>query len=235
MTKKGLHRVTWNLRYPSARPISIKKTERPIWGSDPVGPLAMPGTYSVTMSSTVDGVTTDLGEPQEFEVVELGINTFKAEDLEAVQTFQQKAWDLERAFRGAVKWATDAESRIAHTRKALFDTPGADTAMLVESQRLQTEIDDILVQLTGDETRENRNVFTPPSISERVTRIVRSQWDTTSAPTQTKIDGYEWAADAFAKELGRLKALASDLEAFENRLEAAGAPWTPGRLPNWKK
>ncbi|MCW8984638.1 MAG: hypothetical protein OQK55_04800 [Thermoanaerobaculales bacterium] len=234
-TEKGMHRVTWNLRYPSARPVSLEAGERPIWGSDPVGPLAMPGTYTVTMSSTIDGVTTDLGEAQEFEVVDLGINTFAAEDQAEVHAFQQKVWDLERAFRGAVKWATDAESRIAHTRKALFDTPGADTAMLAESQRLQTEIDDILVELSGDETRENRNVFTPPSISERVTRIVDSQWDTTSAPTQTKIDGYEWAADAFAKELGRLKALASDLEAFESQLEAAGAPWTPGRLPTWTK
>ncbi len=234
-TKKGMHRVTWNLRYPSSRPVSLKAGERPIWGSDPVGPLAMPGTYTVTMSSVVDGVTADLGQPQEFEVVDLGINTFAADNPAEVHAFQQKVSDLDRAFRGAVKWATNAESRIAHTRKALFDTPGADTAMLAESQKLQTEIDDILVELNGDETRENRNVFTPPSISERVNRIVRSQWDTTSAPTQTKKDGYEWAADAFAKELGRLKALASDLEAFESQLEAAGAPWTPGRLPNWTK
>jgi len=234
-TKKGLHRVTWNLRYPSSRPVSLKAGERPIWGSDPVGPLAMPGTYTVTMSSVVDGTTTDLGQPQEFEVVDLGINTFAADDPAEVHAFQQKVSDLDRAFRGAVKWATDAESRIAHTRKALFDTPGADTAMLAESQKLQVEIDDILVELNGDETRENRNVFTPPSISERVNRIVRSQWDTTSAPTQTKKDGYEWAADAFSTELGRLKALASDLETFENQLEAAGAPWTPGRLPNWTK
>jgi len=233
--KKGLHRVTWNLRYPSSRPVSLKAGERPIWGSDPVGPLAMPGTYTVTMSSVVDGTTTDLGQPQVFEVVDLGINTFAADDPAEVHAFQQKVSDLDRAFRGAVKWATDAESRIAHTRKALFDTPGADTAMLAESQKLQVEIDDILVELNGDETRENRNVFTPPSISERVNRIVRSQWDTTSAPTQTKKDGYEWAADAFSTELGRLKALASDLETFENQLEAAGAPWTPGRLPNWTK
>jgi photosystem II stability/assembly factor-like uncharacterized protein len=234
-TKKGLHRVTWNLRYPSSRPVSLKPGERPIWGSDPVGPLAMPGTYTVTMASVVDGATTDLGQPQEFEVVDLGINTFAADDPAEVHAFQQKVADLDRAFRGAVKWATDAESRIAHTRKALFDTPDADTALLAESQKLQAEIDDILVELTGDETRENRNVFTPPSIAERVNRIVRSQWDTTSAPTQTKKDGYEWAADAFTKELARLKALSSELEAFENQLEAAGAPWTPGRLPNWTK
>jgi photosystem II stability/assembly factor-like uncharacterized protein len=235
-TKKGMHRATWNLRYPSARPISIKKDEdRPFWMGEPVGPLAMTGTYTVTMSSTVDGVTTDLGQPQKFQVVELGINTFKADDLAEVQAFQQKVWDLERAFRGAVKWATEADGRLAHTRKALYDTPAADTALLAESQRLQTELDDIVVELSGDKTRENRNVFTPPSIAERVDRVVQSQWDTTSAPTQTMKNGYEWAADAFAIQLGRLKAFAADLEAFEDQLESAGAPWTPGRLPNWKK
>ena len=79
------------------------------------------------------------------------------------------------------------------------------------------------------------HVNTPPSISDRVNRIVGSQWDTTSAPTQTERDAYGWAADAFSKELGRLKAFASDLETFESQLEAAGAPWTPGRLPSWKK
>ncbi len=235
-TKKGIHRVAWDLRYPSARPTSIKEAaERAPWERDPVGPLALPGAYTVTMSSTVDGVTTELAGPQEFEVVDLGLNTFAAEDPAAARAFQEKTWELERAVRGAVKWAVEAESRLAHTRKAFYDTPDADTAMLAESQRLQTELDDILVQLSGDETRENRNVFTPPSVTERVYRIVRSHWDTTSAPTQTEKDGYEWAADAFEKELARLRAFASDLEAFENQLEAAGAPWTPGRLPNWTK
>ena len=232
---KGIHRVTWDLRYPSARPTSIKKEEdRPPWARDPVGPLALPGTYTVTMSSTVDGETTDLAGPQDFQVVELGINTFAAEDLEGARAFQQRTWDLERAVRGALKWASEAEGRLAHTRKALYDTPDADTAMLAESQRLQTEVDDILFELSGDDTRGDRNVFTPPSISDRVNRIVGSQWDTTSAPTQTEKDGYEWAADAFSIELTRLKSFASDLESFENQLEAAGAPWTPGRLPDWK-
>jgi hypothetical protein len=235
-TKKGIHRVNWDLRYPSARPTSLKDDEdRPPWARDPVGPLALPGTYTVTMSSTVDGVTTDLAEPRTFEVVELGINTFAAEDLSATHIFQEKVWELERAVRSALKWAGEAESRLAHTRKAHYDTPDADTALLAESQRLQTELDDILVKLRGDETKENRNVFTPPSVYDRVTRIVGSQWDTTSAPTQTSRDAYDWAADAFAIELGRLNSLASDLEAFESRLEAAGAPWTPGRLPNWTK
>jgi hypothetical protein len=105
--------------------------------------------------------------------------------------------------------------------------------MLAESQRLQAELNDILVELRGDRTKSRRNVFTPPSISERMSRIVGSQWDTTAAPTETERQAFQFAAEAFAVQLDRLHALADDLESFESRLEAAGAPWTPGRLPEW--
>ena len=73
--EKGVHRTAWNLRYPASSPVGSSNPR------GPSGPLALPGTYTVTMSSSIDGITTDLVGPQEFEVVELGINTFKADDL----------------------------------------------------------------------------------------------------------------------------------------------------------
>ena len=48
----------------------------------------MPGTYTVTMSSTVDGVTTDLGEPQEFEVVDLGTDVSPEKFVAAIRENQ---------------------------------------------------------------------------------------------------------------------------------------------------
>ncbi len=234
-SSKGIHRATWDLRWPSARPTSLKKESRNPWDREPSGQLAVPGTYSVTLSKVVDGTTTDLAGPQTFEVVELGLNRFKAESFSETSAFQMKTADLQRAVTGALKWADEADERLTYTRKALSDAPRADTVLLAESQRLQTELDDILVELRGDATREKRNVFTPPSISDRVNRIVGGQWDTTSAPTATNLQDYEWAAEAFATELNRLKVLSTALDAFEQQLEAAGAPWTPGRLPEWSK
>lgn len=233
-SSKGLHRATWDLRWPSARPTSLNKESRNPWDREPSGQLAVPGAYTVTLSKVVDGVVTDLAGPQTFEVVELGLNRFKAESFAEASAFQQKTADLQRAVTGALKWADEADERLTYTRKALSDAPRADTVLLAESQRLQTELDDILVQLRGDTTREKRNVFTPPSISDRVNRIVGGQWDTTSAPTVTNVKDYQWAAEAFATELGRLQVLSAALDAFEAQLEAAGAPWTPGRLPEWK-
>jgi len=90
------------------------------------------------------------------------------------------------------------------------------------------------VALRGDPTKEERNVFQPPSLTDRVERIAGDQWYVSSAPTKTQRDAYRWAADGFTVELGRLEELLRGLEALEAELETAGGPWTPGRLPTWK-
>ena len=54
-------------------------------------------------------------------------------------------------------------------------------------------------------------------------------------PTQTQRDHYAAAAAEFEQVLARLRALVEgDLTRLEKSMEAAGAPWTPGRLPEWK-
>jgi exonuclease VII small subunit len=65
-----------------------------------------------------------------------------------------------------------------------------------------------------------------------VERIASDQWYTTQAPTTTHERAYAWASEAFEAELAKLKELVVDLESLEERAEAAGAPWTPGRMPS---
>ncbi|MCP4903140.1 MAG: glycosyl hydrolase [bacterium] len=230
---KGMHRVAWGLRYPTSTPVDLKPGEPSIWGPPDVGPLALPGTYTMTLAQEVDGVVTDLVEPVAFEVVPLNLATFTAEDREAVLAFQQKAARLQRAVHGTLKSAGEAESRIAHLKKAVLETPAVDTATLERVQGFQAEIDRILIALRGDRSLARRNEPTPPSILGRVETIIGGQFHVTSAPTQTNIDGYTYAGEAFTTELANLKALFGDVEALEAELEQAGAPWTPGRLPDW--
>ncbi len=75
-----------------------------------------------------------------------------------------------------------------------------------------------------------------PSIANRMDRVVEGTWSISTLPTATQKQGYDLAADAFAAWLPRAKAFVEqDLKAVEAALEAAGAPWTPGRLPEWNK
>ena len=56
-----------------------------------------------------------------------------------------------------------------------------------------------------------------------------------TAPTQTHRDAYAIAADEFGQQLGNLHSLIQvDLAKLEKDMEAAGAPWTPGRVPEWQ-
>ena len=72
---KGIHRVAWDLRYPSSRPTDPDPGPSAPWDSPGIGPLALPGTYSVSLAQEVDGVVTELAGPQEFAVVDLGGGT----------------------------------------------------------------------------------------------------------------------------------------------------------------
>jgi hypothetical protein len=57
----------------------------------------------------------------------------------------------------------------------------------------------------------------------------------TSDTPGTDARAYQIASSEFAATLSTLRRLVeSDLAAIERDAEAAGAPWTPGRLPDWK-
>jgi hypothetical protein len=49
-------------------------------------------------------------------------------------------------------------------------------------------------------------------------------------------DQYGIAGKEFEPQLAKLKKLIEvDLKKLEKAMEEAGAPWTPGRIPVWKK
>ncbi len=233
--EKGIHRASWDLRYPAETPVSLRAdTDRAPWERVPSGSLAWSGTYSVTLYQQVDGTATAIAGPESFEVVPLELATFAARDRAEVLSFQRQVAELRRAVEGAVRVAGEVQNRINHLRKAVMDTPGGDAAVLADLQRIQQRLNRILTDLRGDQTRRKQEEPTPPSIVERVRNIVGGQWDVTSAPTKTERDGYRYAGAAFATALADLRELIEkDLAGIEARLEAAGAPWTPGRIPEW--
>lgn len=235
--EKGLHRVTWDLRYPASTPTQLGGgPELDPWDRAPEGPLAPPGRFSATLSSETNGEIRELAGPVSFEVVPWERATFAAADRAAALAFQQKVARLQRAVHGAVRVANDAQTRLAHLRKALVDTPSADPALMQEIERVQANLFAMLIALRGDPTMGRRNEPQPPSVLERVEMITGDQWYVTSAPTKTQMDGYAFAADVFEKQLAGLrKLMETDLRSIEERLEKAGAPWTPGRLPSWSR
>jgi photosystem II stability/assembly factor-like uncharacterized protein len=236
--EKGVHRAAWDLRFPSSEPVELKTRKKdPEADEDDKpdsGPLALPGKYTVTLAREVDGKFTDLASPVPFNVIPLEMATFAARDKEAVLAFNQKVARLQRAVAGTLKAAAEVQTRLDHLRKAIAQTPGASPDLAAEERGLEQRLRALQTRLRGDPTLGQREEAQPPSINDRVAMIVSTQWRVTSAPTQTHRDAYRHAGEAFTQVLTDFRALAEkDLPAFEARLESAGAPWTPGRIPQW--
>jgi hypothetical protein len=89
-------------------------------------------------------------------------------------------------------------------------------------------------KLNGDATLARREFETTPSINGRIGYITGVLWNTTAAPTQTQMDNYSIAAKQFTPVYNELKSIAEEIKRMEDLLEKSGAPYTPGRMPEWK-
>ena len=231
----GIQRVTWDLRYPAANLSAPPPPDADFDFEPPSGPLVMPGTYKVSIAKRVDGVLTPLGSSQEFQVVVEGQENMSSSDRSALVEFQQKAVRLQRAVSGATQAANALKPRLAAIKRAINETPSLPPRLQEETTALDKRVSEILRVLSGDNSARQRNMNSAPSINERVGYVVGAQRMSTAKPIQTQISQYNVAAQDFEGVLGQLRQLVEvDLSRLEKQLEAAGAPWTPGRIPEWK-
>ncbi len=231
----GFHRISWDLRYPASALPPPRADDDDEDFRNPNGTLVMPGPYQATLSQRVGGVWTDLAAPQSFNVVADGVQQMSPADRASLIAFQRKVSRLQGAVIGALETSNSVKDRLAQIDRALEATPAADRTLLDEAQSIRQRLDALLKDLRGDQVLRSYNENTPPSISDRVSGIVYGQRLSTSRPTQTQIDTYAIAGKEFVPVLAQLHQLVEvDLVNLEKAMDTAGAPHTPGRLPNWK-
>jgi photosystem II stability/assembly factor-like uncharacterized protein len=235
---QGFHRMNWNLRNPAAalprpRPPEVQQD---LFFEEPSGPLVVPGVYHVTLAKRVAGVTTTLAGPQEFSVVEASAVPRSLDNLKALYEFREKVARLHRSVSGAIEAANALTTRLEQIKRALDQTPAAANQWRDLARSLEKRNRDILRALRGDVVLRVRNENTPISITERVAEIEGSGFHSLDKPTTTQEETYKIASTEFGDELAKLRTLMDvDLKPLENALNLAGAPWTPGRLPEWKE
>jgi photosystem II stability/assembly factor-like uncharacterized protein len=231
----GMQRLTWDLRYPAANLAAPPPPDADPDFEPPSGPLVMPGTYKATVAKRVDGVLTQLGPPQSFQVVVEGQENMSATDRAALVEFQQKAVRLQRAVSGATQAANALRPRLTAIKRAISETPSLPHSLYDNAMALEKRANDIIRALSGNAELRRRNMITSPSINDRVGYVVGAQRMSTSRPTQTQANQYAAAARDFEGVLVQLRQLIEvDVTRLEKQLEAAGAPWTPGRIPEWR-
>ncbi len=226
----GLQRVAWDLRRPPVEPVELPPPESTSpWMTPPHGPLVAPGRYTVELVVVTAGELRQLGEPQSFVVRPLPAAP-EGMDANELTAFQQAVGDLLRQVLGAAKEIGRSRERLDHLRAVLLQAPAADPALFRRIDDLTAALAALQTRLNGDESRRKLSEPATPSIQERVGRVKWGHWQTTQQPTTTQRRSFELAREDYGALRAELAALIEqDLPALEADLEAAGAPWTPGR------
>lgn len=233
---KGFQRATWDLRYPApafSNDASEGDEDFPPAGDQ--GPLVMPGTYSVRMFKKMNGVVSEMASPQKFEVESEGQGGMNPEQRAALRDFQRKTASLYRAVSGATNRANETKNQLKAIKRALQETPTATPSLGQTADQLDQRNNELLRQLRGDVVIAARNENVRASINDRVQDIMEGQRFSIVKPTGTQLKHYQVATEEFSDVLAKLHQLDTDLTSLEKQMEAAGAPWTPGRVPEWSE
>ena len=231
---EGLHRTAWDLRLPATEPVNLEPDEnRPYWELPPRGPLATPGEYSVTLASRQNGQLVEMAQAQSFTVKSLPQSPETSSDPAAVQAFQRKAGELFGAVQGAVAHVAELTNRVEHLKAAIPATPGASEADEQSVRSIEARLATVSIALNGDSSVSSRNEAAAWSISQRSAIVYQWLLDMRSPIPGQFEESYAVAASEFADVLGELQSIGNDLSAIESRMESLGAPWTPGRTPEW--
>ncbi len=236
-TDAGFQRAAWDLRYPAARvKREQEESEEDFPAAADQGPLVVPGSYSVRMFEKVDGTVTEVAGPQSFKVSTENSESMSAADRAAQEEFLRKVARLYRALYGATRTAEDVQDRLKQIREALRQIPGAEKQLGAVADSIQQRDREILRALRGDQEIARRSEPVPSSINGRIDSIMEGERFSLAKPTQSHIDQYNIAAAEFGDVLSKLRTLVDvDVAKLEKDMEAAGAPWTPGRVPEWSE
>jgi hypothetical protein len=188
------------------------------------------------MFEKIDGVVTEVAGPQNFKVATEGSASMTAADRTAQEEFLRKVSRLYRAVSGSLHTAEDVESRLKGIREALREAPAVDKQLGGVADSIEQRNREILRSLGGDVEVARRSEPVPTSIYDRVDSVIEGERFSLAKPTQSHVDSYNIAAAEFTEQLSKLRALVDvDLDKLEKDMEAAGAPWTPGRVPEWSE
>ena len=115
-------------------------------------------------------------------------------------------------------------------RAALEETPAAGEELYTRLEGIEARLVGIAGRLQGDPARGALNEPSAPSIMGRIGQVAGGHWGTRQGPTETQRASLAIARGGFMRVSAALRTLVDEaLAGLEADMEAAGAPWTPGR------
>jgi hypothetical protein len=223
----GFHRIAWDLRYPALD--AWQPTEEGESSDEGQGVLVVPGTFSVAMQQRVDGILTDLGQSQSFEVVSIRQATLPGSTQEQRVVFESQLDELRRASDGTLQAIDRLTGELDAVKDALSRSL-ADPSLYEIADSIQERLLRQRDRLSQNQTRNIFKDWTEVSLQERLFHARFNPGAGAYGPTPAQRDSYEIGLRLYEDVVENLRGLVDDeYPVLKEALDLAKVPWTPGR------
>ncbi|NPA68377.1 MAG: glycosyl hydrolase [Chlorobi bacterium] len=230
-TSPGLHRFNWGLRRFNMYPVTSENS--PIHNKQTGGIPVPPGKYTVSMSKTINGIETKIGEEQSFCLKPLGNLTLPAQDPVALENFKKEAAKVYGVTEGLIKWTDEMSKNVKALKTALINGAGATQEDIMRADEIIAELRDMKRELQGDEITDKLHESQPPSLNMRISAVTYGAFHGSDA-TETLKENLKIVKNGVNELIKTAKVLDQKLQLLEKRANAAGSPWSPGRIPDFE-
>jgi hypothetical protein len=218
---KGLNRISWDLRYSSTRPVSAVTKASDKVESSSSGTLAMPGDYSVELYMVAGGEVSQLVKPVNFKAALLNKSSLPQANSKALVEYQAEVSELSRVMAGTRQMAREQQVKLNTIRKAIKQTPGTGSKMLIDVLELEDRLNNILYKLEGPSAKASSEELPPMEmpLNNRLRVMVRTHWSSTSELTKTETDQLEILKEEFPPLLADLEKVVVEIRELDLKLD----------------
>ena len=219
-TKKGLHRLTWDMKYASTNPLTEKDSKNN-------GLMALPGSYTATLFKRVGTEVTPLSEPVSFELAAIVEGALEGATPQEMEVYGSAVSDAQKRAISATTVLKHLKDTMALLRTAIDRTPSDIAKLEAQFAAIQEEIHAVNRQFYGLKSRDRMGIK-PANIMSRL-RYARSALGSSYGPTAQHKDQLGYANDSLDSAVARIGTLQSTaVPALQQAVVEAGGPWTSG-------
>ena len=224
----GFQRVAWDLRYPAVDAWIPEAEREPQWVPS-AGVLVAPGQFTVSMHQRVDGVLTDLGQSQSFDVVSIREPTLPGSTQEQRVVFENQVDEMRRATQGTIKTIDAIVAELAAAKEVLM-TSTADPSLYEIANSIQQRVQVERDRLTDNEKRAMFKDLDEMTVSARLSHARFQPQTNAYGPTPLQRESLRIARALFDDVNQQLSNLVDvEYAGLKVAMDAAGVPWSPGR------
>jgi photosystem II stability/assembly factor-like uncharacterized protein len=222
-TTKGIHRVSWNLRYASKEGIRL--------GAETAarGSMVNPGAYTVGLVKVVDGASTVLAVPQSFKVKPLRSGALEGASGEEKMAFKKEIEAFQQDHLATSMELDKSVQRIKAMQAAVLRLDREAGELELRIHKTAEILKEIYSLMNGSPSANEVGESRPPTPGQRL-NVAMNGLATTYGPTEM----HKQNLDTGKSELAKIKQRLADiidvtLPQLEKELKESGAPWIEGQ------